>query len=65
MSWGVMLVSYQGMGAMNMWCVQDGGGLSKEEANAARDDYARRNPKGVYEVRELPVKPGWIRSREL
>lgn len=56
--YGVILVSYEGMGEMNMWVGSgsaDRASFSNiEDAQKLKDEYKSRNPKGNYEVRELP-----------
>ena len=54
--WGVMLVSYEGMGMMNYWIHGDKGVCAfsnRQEADELAVSYKARNPKGFYEVREL------------
>ncbi len=50
----VRLTSYEGMGEMNMVVDDTKDGYPLDQAELIRQDYAARNPKGVYVLEELP-----------
>lgn len=55
--YAVKLTTYEGMGEMNTFCEQDEGGPRTwplDQAELVRQDYAERNPKGVYVLELIP-----------
>ena len=73
--YGVMLVTYEGMGEMNMWIRDDVEGTHiayfEDRARAVQlaESYRKRNPKGNYQVLEAPEDPEapdgpWVRPGE-